>query len=70
MTDSALLALGQMKDAKCHLIHAASGTVIDQTCASIIANRLGMQFLVPHETYFSYWAPVVKDSVVLLAQGM
>jgi hypothetical protein len=42
----------------------------DQTCASIIANRLGMQFLVPHETYFSYWAPVVKDSVVLLAQGM
>lgn len=35
-----------------------------------IANRLGMQFLVPHETYFSYWAPVVKDSVVLLVHGM
>lgn len=42
----------------------------DQSVASIIACNLGMEYTMPHETYFSYWAPTMKDSVVLTAQGM
>ena len=42
----------------------------DQSCASIIACNLGMTYLVPHETFFSYWAPTVKDTVVFVNRGM
>lgn len=42
----------------------------DQSVASILAFNLGMEYIVPHETFFSYWSPSMKESVVLTGQGM
>jgi hypothetical protein len=42
----------------------------DQSVASIIAVNLKMELLIAHETFFSYWEPHFKESVVLTAQGM
>jgi hypothetical protein len=52
------------KDPRC------AGHRHDQSVASIIALNLKMELLIAHETFFSYWEPVMKDSVVLTAQGM
>jgi hypothetical protein len=52
------------KDPRC------AGHRHDQSVASIIAINLKMERLVGHETFFSYWEPKFKDTVVLTAQGM
>lgn len=53
----------------------------DQSAASIIAHQLGMQLIVPHETYFEYYRnpqntifngdfSLVRPHTVMVAQGM
>lgn len=53
----------------------------DQSVASILADKLGMSYLVPHETYFQYYEnkkkgifdgdfSLIKPRVVMVAQGL
>lgn len=53
----------------------------DQSAASIIAYQLGMNLIIPHETYFQYYQnprstifdgdmSMIKDHTVMVAQGM
>lgn len=42
----------------------------DQSVASILACNLGMGYIIPHETFFCYWEPHMKPTIVLTAQGM
>jgi hypothetical protein len=54
----------------------------DQSVGSILACQLGMEHIIPHETYFQYFLnhpfnyggennmTGIKDSIALLCQGM